>query len=144
MKMSYLLQDVTFRFMSMGVLLLCMAMETTTHPPMKRKDLLQTNFKSRLITSVKIVEVEFPAGQKGPYHKHPCPVMGYIVEGSCLLQVEGEPPRILKAGEAFYEPAETPILHFDNYSDTMPLKFVAHYLLNGEKELIKIIPQKNH
>ncbi|MDX5422251.1 MAG: cupin domain-containing protein [Hymenobacteraceae bacterium] len=109
---------------------------------MKRTDLLQANLQERVISSVKVIEVEFEAGQKGPYHRHPCPVVGYIVEGTCLMQVEGEPARILKAGEAFYEPAHTPIVHFDNYSDSKPMKFIAYYLLHGKEELIELLPDK--
>ncbi len=109
---------------------------------MQRKDLLHANIIERTVSSVKVVEVEFRGGQKGAYHKHPCPVVGYIVEGTCLLQVEGQPAQVLQAGEAFFEPADTPILHFDNYSANQPMKFVAYYLLNGEKELIELLPKK--
>ena len=56
-----------------------------------------------------------------------------------LLQVEGETPQVLHAGQAFYEPAMTRILHFDNHSDTRPLLFVAFYLLNGRQSLIEFI-----
>jgi hypothetical protein len=48
----------------------------------------------------------------------------------------------LKAGDAFYEPADTPILHFDNYSEKEPMKFIAYYLTNGEDELIEILHTK--
>ncbi len=105
-----------------------------------RHEILDTNIGARIISAVKIVEIEFPAGQKAPYHKHPCPVIGTIVSGTCLVQVEGEPAKVLKAGEAFYEPADTPIVHFDNNSDSEKMKFIACYLVNGEKDLIEILP----
>ncbi|WP_245842891.1 cupin domain-containing protein [Pontibacter ummariensis] len=108
---------------------------------MKRNNLLQVNMEERPLSTVKVVEIEFKGGQKGAYHKHPCPVVGYIVEGTCLLQVEGEPAKVLKSGEAFFEPAETPILHFDNYSDSAPLQFIAYYLLHKEEELIELLPK---
>lgn len=108
-----------------------------------RKELLMEQVGNRSISSVRTVEIVFEAGQKGPYHKHPCPVVGYIISGCCLLQVEGKPARILRAGDAFFEPADTPITHFDNYSENQPLTFLATYLLNGEVSLIELLPFSN-
>jgi hypothetical protein len=34
-------------------------------------------------------EIHFAPGQKGGLHFHPCPVMGYVFEGTAMLQVEG-------------------------------------------------------
>ena len=107
-----------------------------------RTELLNINLNKTTISSVKVVEIVFQAGQKAPHHKHPCPVMGQIISGTCLIQIEGKEPKILKSGDIFYEPANTPVLHFDNYSETEPMKFVAYYLLNGEKELIEILDKK--
>ena len=117
-------------------------METMAQNEIKRKELSSIDIGKREISSVKVVEIEFPAGQKAPLHKHPCPVMGTIVEGQCRVQVEGEPAKILKAGEVFFEPAGTPIVHFDNYSETEPMKFIAYYLTNGEDELIEMLHTK--
>lgn len=118
------------------------SMETEAQNKIARTDLLNVQFGKRTVSDVKIVEIDFPAGQKAPYHKHPCPVLGSIVSGSCLIQVEGEPAKVLNAGDAFYEPADTPIIHFDNYSEKEPMKFIAYYLLNDEKELIELLPEK--
>lgn len=107
-----------------------------------RNDLLTANIKSKTVSKINIMEINFPPGQKAAYHKHPCPIVGYIVSGEILLQVEGDSAKVLKAGDAFYEPAETPIIHFDNYSETVPASFIAFYLTDKEKELIEILPQK--
>lgn len=112
-----------------------------TQKTIQRKDLLTASIGSRTISSVEIKEVTMPPGQKGAYHKHLCPVVGHVVEGSALVQVEGGKAYVVKAGEAFYEPAETPIVHFDNASETEPMKFIAYYLLNGEKELITMLSE---
>lgn len=109
----------------------------------RRNELLTAEIGERTISLVKGIEIEFPAGQKAPYHKHPCPVIGTIIFGTCLVKVEGKEQQILKAGDAFYEPADTPIVHFDNYSKTEPMKFIAYYLIHDEKELIEILPMKN-
>ncbi len=107
-----------------------------------RKELLSAEIGKRIISKVDVREISFEPLQRTGRHKHPCPVFGYIAEGQILFQVEGQPLQILKAGEAFYEPVDTPIAHFDNISDKYPAKFIAYYLLNGEKELIEMLPEK--
>lgn len=104
-----------------------------------RKDLLTASMEARILTDVSIKEISFEPGQKGGLHLHPCPVTGYIVKGTAMLQVEGEAEQVLPAGHAFYEPALARIAHFDNYSDTEPMTFVAFYLLNGDQSLIEMI-----
>lgn len=104
-----------------------------------RRQLLAVETGERTITGFQAHEIRFGPGQKGGLHFHPCPVAGYIIAGTALLQVEGEEPQVLRTGQAFYEPATTRILHFDNHSDTEPLTFCAFYLLNGEQSLIEMI-----
>lgn len=117
--------------------------DTKAQNKIERNELQNVNIGKREISNVKIVEIGFQAGQKAPYHKHPCPIVGQILSGTCLIQIEGEEPKILKSGDTFYEPAETPVIHFDNYSDSEPMKFVAYYLTNGEKRLVEILPTEN-
>jgi hypothetical protein len=33
------------------------------------------------------------------------------------------------------------ILRFDNASSSAPMKFIAHYLLNGKQALIEMLPE---
>jgi quercetin dioxygenase-like cupin family protein len=40
-------------------------------------------------------------------HTHPGPESGYLMEGSFELLIEGEPSRVLKAGESYKVPART-------------------------------------
>nr|WP_042185100.1 cupin domain-containing protein [Kibdelosporangium sp. MJ126-NF4]CEL16520.1 cupin domain protein [Kibdelosporangium sp. MJ126-NF4]CTQ90473.1 cupin domain protein [Kibdelosporangium sp. MJ126-NF4] len=49
--------------------------------------------------------VELPPADAGPGpHRHSGPVFGYVLEGRILFELEGEAPREIKAGEAFWEP----------------------------------------
>jgi quercetin dioxygenase-like cupin family protein len=67
-------------------------------------------------------------------------VVGYIANGAVHFQIEGEPAQTLREGDAFYEPADVTILHFDNPSEREPLTFIAYYLLgSGEDELIRML-----
>lgn len=140
---------------NLAVLLLCLAVagmasaKGLPHPDkfnlpdsIIRKKILLAQFPTRNVSSVDVREINFGPKQKTGRHQHPIPVMGYIVSGTVLFEVEGQSAKVLHAGDAFYEPANTTIAHFDNQSDTEPLKFVAYYLLNGETELIKMLPEK--
>jgi quercetin dioxygenase-like cupin family protein len=102
-----------------------------------RKSLLTANLATtKQVDRVDIREIDFVARQKTGLHLHPSPVVGYIASGSILFQVEGQPQQTLKAGDAFFEPANTRVLHFDAIDQ--PVKFIAYYLLGkDDKELIR-------
>jgi quercetin dioxygenase-like cupin family protein len=106
-----------------------------------RKTLLTALLGSTKATQrVEIKQMDFAPGQTTDIHDHPCPVVGYIASGSVRFQVEGQDVLTLKAGDAFFEPADTRILHFDNASSTEPMTFIAFYLLGeGENQLIRMI-----
>jgi len=106
-----------------------------------RQHLLTADTGVRQITKIEVHEIQFAPGQTGALHYHPCPVTGYILKGTALVEIEGKPAQILKAGEAFFEPAMTRIIHFDNYSTTEPMVFVAFYLLDGKQTLIELITE---
>ena len=116
---------------------------------MEKKNVARTNlFSVRLkekqgLSKVEIKRVVIPQSGKAEYHLHPCPVVGHVVSGTLLFQIEGQSSYLIKAGEAFYEPKNQPILHFDNASDSTPLIFVAYYLLEGDEDLITLLPYKN-
>jgi quercetin dioxygenase-like cupin family protein len=55
-----------------------------------------------------------------------------------LFQAEGEEKKVLKSGDAFYEPKNKTILHFDNAGEE-PLVFIAFYLKEDNEELIKML-----
>jgi len=65
--------------------------------------------------------------------------VGYVVSGNVLFQVEGEEIQLLKEGDAFYEPKDKTVLHFDNASKDKPLTFIAFYLKEGVEENIRVL-----
>ena len=111
-------------------------MATTT---IERRKLLDAVLGNRNITTVDVREITLSAGQKAGRHLHPCAVVGYIVKGTAIYQIEGEPAQTLPAGSAFYEPADKVIADFGNASDIEPMTFVAFYLLDGEQDLITML-----
>ena len=104
-----------------------------------RKQLSKVSMNRRSVDSVDVRQITFEPGQETGRHKHPCPVVGYVAKGTVFFQIEGQPVQELPEGSAFYEPADIVILRFDNASKTAPLVFIAHYLLDGEQELIEML-----
>ena len=96
----------------------------------RRHDLLTAALdNSRLVDRVDIKRIDLEPGQATGSHRHPCPVVGHILSGSIQFQIEGRPAKTLRAGDAFFEPANLRIRSFDNLSAREPATFVAYYLL---------------
>jgi quercetin dioxygenase-like cupin family protein len=53
-----------------------------------------------------LVELNIPPGQRssGPGHRHPGPVLGYVVEGQMRFAINNEPEKVLPVGGTFFEP----------------------------------------
>jgi len=89
---------------------------------------------------VEIKQIDFAPSQMTGIHLHPCSMVRYIVEGTMRFQVDGEPAKMLRRGDAFFEPTNTKILDFDNASDHESVTFIAFYLMeDSEQELIRML-----
>jgi quercetin dioxygenase-like cupin family protein len=54
---------------------------------------------------VRVTLLERGPGASSPPHRHPGHhVFGYVIEGTYAFAINGEQPRLLKAGDMFYEP----------------------------------------
>ena len=108
-------------------------------PAIQRKQLLKAVLGNRTVTSADVREIRMEPGQQSGRHSHPCAVLGYIVAGTAVYQIEGHAEQTLPAGSAFYEAANTVIANFGNASKSEAMIFVALYLLDGEQELIRML-----
>jgi quercetin dioxygenase-like cupin family protein len=45
-----------------------------------------------------------PAGSGIAYHTHPGDESGYVLKGNLILKVQGQPDRLLKPGDSFFNP----------------------------------------
>lgn len=120
-----------------------MAREETSEPSRQiviRKDILTALTGDRSVGRVEIKRIDFAPGQKTGLHRHPGPVVGYVAHGTILFQVEGQPPMSLSEGDAWFEPADSKIVHFDNASSQDPATFIAFYLLGkDDQKLIEML-----
>ncbi|WP_328891115.1 cupin domain-containing protein [Streptomyces sp. NBC_00316] len=48
-----------------------------------------------------------------PPHRHSGPAFGYVTEGAVRFELEGEPERVIKAGETFWEPGGD-VIHYQD------------------------------
>ena len=87
------------------------------------------------------VEVTLAPGQVEAAHRHPGPAFGYVLEGEYEWAVDGNKPKILKAGDTFYEP--TGCLHSigRNPSNKNKARFIA-IVLHPEDAKDVVIPEK--
>jgi len=80
-----------------------------------------------------VVRGEIDPGASAARHTHPGDEISYITEGEAELLVDGEAPRVVKAGEAFVVPAGK--VHGARNSGPAPLRFVGVYVVDKGKPL---------
>jgi len=88
------------------------------------------------------VVVEFGPGSGGaPPHRHPYgPAFGYVLEGEMLFELEGEAPRVIRAGEAFWEPGGDVIHYSDaNNRDDIKLRYLVTMLCVPGKPMLTLV-----
>src|SRR5882672_7745779 len=73
-------------------------------PGFTRKMLQDQNLSVAERHAVQALAEFVPGGEAGR-HTHPGEELGYVVEGTLQLLVDGQPPKTLKAGEVFFVPA---------------------------------------
>jgi len=88
-----------------------------------------------------IVEVTYGPGASSPPHSHPCPVIGYVIEGALRTQVKGEAEAIYKAGQSFYEAPNGVHMISANASDKDPVKFLAYFVCDHDTPLSVAPPE---
>ena len=88
-----------------------------------------------------MVEVTLAPGEVEAAHRHPGPAFGYVLEGEYEWAVDDNKPKILKAGDTFYEP--TGCLHgvSRNPSKKNKTRFIA-IVLHPEDAKDVVIPEK--
>ncbi|MGA8075645.1 MAG: cupin domain-containing protein [Candidatus Acidiferrales bacterium] len=91
--------------------------------------------------TVTVVEVTYGPGASSTPHSHPCPVIGYVLEGTLRTQVKGEPESIYKPGDSFYEAPNGVHQVSANASDKVPVKFLAYFVCDRQTPLSVDVPE---
>jgi quercetin dioxygenase-like cupin family protein len=108
------------------ILVLCFLGQTAhseTVVSLQKKDLADIPGKEGLM-----VAVEIAPGESVPKHRHNSDVFVYVLSGTIVTQVQGQPAKTLHAGETFVEaPAD---IHLDsrNPSKTVPTRLLVFFV----------------
>lgn len=75
--------------------------------------------------------VEIPAGMIAGRHTHAGEEVGYVLEGTLTLVVDGKPPKTVKAGESYFVP---PGAIHDGMAESV-VKLLATHIVEKSKPL---------
>ena len=82
-----------------------------------------------------LVEVTYPPGGANAAHRHPCPVVGYVLSGAVRMQLKGQDEQVFKAGDTFSEsPADVHAVSA-NASQDEPARFLAYFVCDRSTPL---------
>ena len=84
---------------------------------------------------VHAIEVTYPPGATSTAHRHPCPVVGYMVSGTMRMQVSDQPVAEYTAGDTFVEmPTDVHRMATNPSADT-PAVFLATFVCDRDTPL---------
>jgi quercetin dioxygenase-like cupin family protein len=84
---------------------------------------------------VTVLEVTYAPGGSSPPHRHPCPVVGYVIRGTVRMGVAGQSEVVYRTGESFYEAPNGGHLVSANASRDEPATFLAAFVCDRETAL---------
>ena len=90
------------------------------------------------------VEVTLAAGQVSDPHRHAKSafIMAYVLSGTIRNQIEGEPAKVYRAGDTWYEAPGAHHIKATNLSKTKPARLLAVFVVDAaDKELTTIDPK---
>jgi quercetin dioxygenase-like cupin family protein len=80
-----------------------------------------------------IAMIEVGVGGIATKHTHPGEELGYVLEGTFQIEIEGKAPQTLKAGESFFIPAGA--IHSAKNAGQTPVKVISSYFLEKGQPL---------
>jgi quercetin dioxygenase-like cupin family protein len=76
--------------------------------PIKRTEVLRTDMLGMDGKEAHMWIADIAPGAATGTHRHPTPRFVYVMEGSVVLEMEGQPAQTFKAGQGFMESADAP------------------------------------
>jgi quercetin dioxygenase-like cupin family protein len=116
------------------------AAEPTAEQPIVRSVVLDARFDAvRAAARVEVREIRILPGFAAGLHIHNGPVVGSIVAGSAIYQIEGQPEILLETGDVFYEPEGARIARFDATDEGVT--FLAYFVLGPDEQAEMLFPE---
>jgi quercetin dioxygenase-like cupin family protein len=120
----------------LAVLAACAAVVVLAQAPAIKRTILQRGDVTPEREAVLGV-AEIAAGGSTGRHSHPGIETGYVLEGTTVLAIDGEPPRTLKAGDSYFIPAGR--IH-DAKAEGGTARVIATYVVEKGKPLATPAP----
>ena len=124
------------RFALAGALVALAVAAAAQAPAIKRQLLQRIDVPDNRETILGVAEI--PAGGAAGRHTHFGVEVGYVLEGSTSLEIEGEAPRLLRAGDSYVIPAGK--VHDAKVVGDGPAKVIATYVVEKGKPLATPAP----
>jgi len=108
------------------------------------KTLLEQELKERLGDKqgkIVVLELEVAPQAASKPHRHPGPVVGYVLEGELEVAVDDGPVKVYKPGEVWYEPSRALHRVNKNPSRTKPARFLAFMMMTTDDKHL-VLPEK--
>jgi quercetin dioxygenase-like cupin family protein len=80
-----------------------------------------------------LAQAEIEPGVSVPRHTHPGVESSYLLEGNLDLAIQGQPTRLVKAGESWQVPPETP--HASAKPTETKIRILSTYVVEKGKPL---------
>jgi len=138
-----------FNYAGSVLAVLCLAVPASMPGPARATD----PAKARLVIAqalprldgdhlkLRLVEVSYGPGGSSEPHSHPCPVVGYVIEGALRTQVRGQAEVVYRAGESFFEEPNGAHLVSANASQDRPVRFLAYFTCDSDVPLSVAVPE---
>ncbi len=106
--------------------------------PSFRRTILRTQDLSVPGREAVMAIAEFQPGGVAPRHVHAGEEIGYVLEGTAILEVEGEPPATLKEGDTFFIDAGR--VHGARNAGTATARILGLYVVEKGRPLASPAP----
>jgi quercetin dioxygenase-like cupin family protein len=88
-----------------------------------------------------LVEVNFQPGASSREHRHPGPILGYVVDGQMRTAIDHQPDQIIPAGGTFFEPHGALHTSFGSANADAPVRAVAFLVVPTGSPLTERAPR---
>jgi quercetin dioxygenase-like cupin family protein len=122
------------------LLLLCLIPGTLMAEEPKVTTLMSRELPDIPGREVLMITVEYPPGGSDPIHRHNAHGLIYVLDGTVVMQVEGEKQVMLTEGQTFYEGPDDIHVVGRNASNTEPATFLVFFV--KDKGAPSVVPAK--
>jgi quercetin dioxygenase-like cupin family protein len=91
------------------------------------------------VTRVETTRVDFLPGQEMPEHKHPVPVVCFVIKGSFLVSIGRAPVRTIGVGDTTLERAGEVVHYFRNASASQPAQLYCAILAGSDDKQLSVM-----